>query len=615
MTPLHMVSGGVPDGPLDELATAGELEVVDLHFARLLRRLGGGGDADPIALSGALVSRERSRGHPCVALRAWAGRPLADEATESPLLPSLGAWEAALKGSALVGDGSAVTPLVLASGRLYLYRYWKAERQVAERIRTRAALAGSAPDPASLATLFARLFPPRETASPDLQAVAAGCALHAPLTLISGGPGTGKTTTVTKILGLALQAAPGLRIALAAPTGKAAARLTESVAEGVAGLSLDRLVDEQLTGPAQTIHRLLRHSPPQGSFRYNAQRPLPCDLLVVDEASMIDLLMMDALLAAVPVDATLVLVGDKDQLASVEAGFVFGDICEAASGSAGYSRPFAEFYAALSGMDLPVDPKTTILGDRLIELRTSYRFQGRPGIERIAAAIREGNAEATLEVLASSAFDHVQRIDHPEDAEAIVDLVEPELTSFLAAPDPAEALARLERFRVLCVTNRGRYGVDSLNRAFDRRIETLGRGVSGRWYHGRPVIISANDYVVELFNGDVGVCLADRHGQKSAWFRAAGGAPRSVALGRLPEHATAWALTVHKSQGSEFDRVVVVLPEQPSALLTRELIYTAATRARESVVFVGPAHLLSTAVNRRAERTSGLRDLLSQRSS
>jgi exodeoxyribonuclease V alpha subunit len=230
----------------------------------------------------------------------------------------------------------------------------------------------------------------------------------------------------------------------------------------------------------------------------------------------------------------------------------------------------------------------------------------------LSAAIRDGSAGETLAVLEDTALDDVARLEHPKTADGIVGLVEAELESLLESESPDEALSRLERFRVLCVTHRGPYGVDSVNRAFDRRVEARGAQAWGRWYHGRPVIVTVNDYVTGLFNGDVGVCLADAELGYAVWFRLADGSLRKFPPARLPEHKTAWALTVHKSQGSEFDRVVVVLPEQDSALLTRELVYTAATRARSEVVFVGPAGSIATAVGRRADRTSGLAELLSQ---
>jgi exodeoxyribonuclease V alpha subunit len=300
----------------------------------------------------------------------------------------------------------------------------------------------------------------------------------------------------------------------------------------------------------------------------------------------------------------------------VEAGFVFGDICEAAGRRTGYSRAFADFYGALAGVALPVALPVAqtdeSLADRLVELKTSYRFEGRPGISRLSAAIRDGNAGETLAVLEDEALADVARLEHPKAADGIVALVEAELESLLGSTTPDEALSRLERFRVLCVTHRGPYGVDNVNRAFDRRVEARGAQAWGRWYHGRPVIVTVNDYVTGLFNGDVGVCLADAELGYAVWFRLADGSTRKLPPARLPEYRTAWALTVHKSQGSEFDRVVVVLPEQDSVLLTRELVYTAATRARSEVVFAGPAGSIATAVGRRADRTSGLAELLSQ---
>jgi exodeoxyribonuclease V alpha subunit len=381
---------------------------------------------------------------------------------------------------------------------------------------------------------------------------------------------------------------PNLRIDLAAPTGKAAARLTESIRTQAANLPVEPALRSRLESlEARTIHRLLGYGGRRGGFRYDATRPLPCDVVIVDEASMIDLLLMDSLLSAIPAHARLVLVGDKDQLASVEAGFVFGDLCESAR-----------------------DATASPLHQVAVELKKNWRFHDQPGIQSLAAAVRDGDAAAAARVLADPSSPNATRIDTPANANELARLLSREIDSVIDARSPEAALTALADFRLLCATNRGPYGVETLNRVIERELRDRGRIESGEWYRGRPILVTDNDYTVDLFNGDVGVCFSETDDRLRVWFPASGGGLRALSPAQLPAHETAWAMTVHKSQGSEFARVVVVLPERDSPLLTRELVYTAVTRGRRQVTLVGSTDTLSAAMARTAHRTSGLRELL-----
>jgi exodeoxyribonuclease V alpha subunit len=375
-------------------------------------------------------------------------------------------------------------------------------------------------------------------------------------------------------------------------------------------------------------------------------------VLVVDEASMIDLVLMEALLAALSPHARLALVGDKDQLASVEAGFVFGDLCEAAGGADERSAEARAYYRALSAHDLESSGDAAVSGDgsdtkersgeraeenvghggravvlpgpapgaaagtmlaRLadvaVELEVAWRFRDRPGIGALAAAVRVGDVERTLAVLADDALAEVRREDLPAGPHEVVAAISDALEAVVSAERVEDALARLANVRILCATNRGPSGVETLNRAVERRLADLGHSTAQPWYRGRPVLVTANDYASDLFNGDVGMCFPDDEGAAAVWFAGARGL-RAVAPAKLPPRETAWAMTVHKSQGSEFERVMVVLPARDSPLLTRELIYTAVTRARADVTVLADPDVLRAAVERRAERVSGLRDLL-----
>jgi len=618
---------------------AAQLEPIDRCFGDLLRRRArAAGEslqaAELLAISGALLSRQRGHGHSCLHLAAWAERPFPGEAKAPfPTLPGLSAWSRDLSPSSLVGDGKHPTPMVLDdAGRLYLYRYWQAEQRLAQSLEQRLeqSLGAGGDHPFKselLAASFRRLFPPPADGAPDWQAVAAAAALVNSVLLVSGGPGTGKTTTISRILALELEARPDLHIALAAPTGKAAARLGESIAEQLAELEISEELRQRLPQRASTLHRLLGYQGSRERFHYRENHPLTCDLLVIDEASMVDLLMMDAVLSALPPTSRLILLGDRDQLASVDTGFVFGDLCTAAHLN-GFTSGFGKFYKQLSGQVLPSDSlpsASSCLGrlDLAVELRKNYRFQHQPGIGQFAAAIRQQDTEGALRVLHDPAFPDVRRRPLETKNSALLELLDAYLESCLAANDAEEAFALLSRFRVLCPTRRGRHGVEGINLLVEeeiaRRLDARPQPTSSAddladprldpWYRGRPVLITTNDYQVGLFNGDLGVCWP-AEGRRRVWFPTPEGTLKALPPARLPEHETAWAMTVHKSQGSELEEVVLVLPEKDSPLLSRELLYTAVTRARKQVWVVGASESLAAAIERRNRRRSGLAEAL-----
>ncbi len=589
----------------DAIAESGALEPIDLHFARLLRRLADRGSADVVALTAALLSRQRCRGHSCVDPGDWAGRPFpAEVGAALPPLPDLASWQRALERSTLVSDGDKPTPLVRdAAGRLYLSRYWHAEQRLARHLRERLESAPPAACAQAFSSLFRQLFGEPEKASTDPQALAAATALASRVTLISGGPGTGKTTTVGRMLALLLTADPELRIALAAPTGKAAARLGEAVAEQVEQLPIDDRLRALLPSTASTIHRLLGYQPRRDRFRHHARRPLALDVLVIDEVSMVDLLLMDATISALPPGARVVLLGDKDQLTSVETGSVFGDLCAAA----GLDRTTSHDRATQGSSDRATRASPLLRG-ATVELVTSYRFRDQPGIGELAVAVRQGDAGRTIAVLDDARRGEVSRLEPPDDADSVLAPVKGLIDSYLAAASPAEALERLGRFRVLCARRRGSWGVERMNAAVERHLAAAGHQVTEGFYPARPILITANDYSSRLFNGDLGICWRD--GRLWAFFPGTGAEPRRLPLARLPAHETAWAMTVHKAQGSEFDRVLLVLGGTDSRATSRELLYTGATRARRSVVVVGTTEVIRGAVARRSRRVSGLADAL-----
>lgn len=537
---------------------ATNFSALDRQFGDFLQRLARGAAVE-VRLAAMSASRARAEGHICV--------PLAQIAALEGA-PSAAALEKDLRSSGVVGAADDFTPLVLdRENRLYLRRYWEYEQHLAQAIRSRAA-SGSMK---------------KEKKESDLQKVAATRAVANNFTVITGGPGTGKTRTVMDILAL-LQKQPGgenLRIALAAPTGKAAARLTESV----------RAVNQTLE--ATTIHRLLGYLPGSPYFRHDTARPLGADVVIVDEASMIDLALMAKLVAAVRPDARLILLGDRDQLASVEAGSVLADICAAAAEAA------------------PNDP----LRGAVVALQKNYRFAPSGGIFRVSSAVNAGEAETALAAFAAGSEASWQPL--PSVAKLADTLRERVVAAFrpsLETDNPDSALAQLQHFRILCAVRHGPFGVENLNALAEEILAGAGLLVPrpGGFYRGQPLTITENNYNLGLYNGDSGIILpdADDGGELRAFFLSAEGKLRRFLPARLPRHETAFAMTVHKSQGSEFGRVLLILPEADSPLLTRELLYTGLTRAREQVEIWAPEAILRAAISRRVVRASGLRDAL-----
>lgn len=591
---------------LASLDAAGWFSALDVAFARALGRLAG--DDDPLlALGAAEASRAVAAGHVCADLAQLGGRPVPlDDPGADLHWPAAATWRKSLAASTAVGDGGAPTPLVLdEASRLYLHRYWRYERDLADALLARAA-ASSAEGAEGLDADIIRLFPaPADPAlDPDGrgtagQRAAARAAFTGRFTAISGGPGTGKTTTVARMLALLAERALAAgaeppRVALLAPTGKAAARLADSIRaalgpDGPGSIATSQAIRDALPREASTIHRALHRSAGSGGFRHDVANPLAADVVVVDETSMADLALLARLVAAVPPAARLILLGDRDQLASVEAGAVFGDICGGPRAHAGE--------AGLAGC-------VTHLGH-------SFRFGA--GIRELAAAINAGDPARALSTLDDPAFPAVSLIEATDDREQsarAVTLAAAGFAGLFDAADPAARLAALGRFRLLTAHRRGFNGAQRLNREVERAPALRhGSRPGAEWYAGRPVMITRSDHDLGLFNGDTGVAARDGNGRMGVTFPGPDGT-RWVPSGRLPECETAYAVTVHKAQGSEFDEVLVVLPLGPSPVLTRELLYTAVTRARSKVAICASREAVRRAVATPIRRSSGLRDAL-----
>ena len=594
------------------------IRALDLQFAHMLAD-----DGQPaLMLAAACVSAEAGEGHVCLPLdhlrdgQLFAGRQpeLSAEIWQAAGQPE--AWQPLLLQSHAVSDGSKPTPLVVAQQRLYLHRMWRGEGHVARFIANEQAV--PAFNDADLQQILNELFGDRPD---DWQKIAAAVAITRHISVISGGPGTGKTTTVAKLLAALIRLSQRkLRIRLAAPTGKAAARLTESLGKALQALTLSEEERHAFPEEATTLHRLLGAQPNSQRLRYHAGNPLHLDVLVVDEASMVDLPMMANLIAALPQHARVIFLGDRDQLASVEAGAVLGDICRCAE--AGYSTARARQLAQLTGCQLDGADGADMpnVRDSICLLRKSYRFDARSGIGQLAQAVNAGDAKAADKVFGAG-FADICRSDLSS-AEHYQQLLEQgiagyeEYLTLLQRNAEAEAvLAAFARYRLLCALREGPFGVAGLNERIERQLLKQRRirrpQAQSRWYVGRPVMIARNDSALGLFNGDIGVAMNDASGVLKVFFPLPDGSIKAVQPSRLPPHDTAWAMTVHKSQGSEFEHTALVLPNHYLPVLTRELVYTAITRARSQLTLYTDRQIFARAVAVRTQRRSGLVERLS----
>lgn len=601
---------------LQVAVASGALRAVDLHFGRRIAALAGGDDPH-LLLAGALASQRLGAGDVCVDLTQCQDFPLFQ--TQMPggglAAPEPRTWMEALRRSPVVGQPGDRAPLILDdAGRLYLGRYWYFEQVLAAALAARTGRWAVDVDRDRLRQGLAELFPKSRIEGTDQgtdwQQVAAAVALLRPFCVISGGPGTGKTRTVTSILALLVQQANGeaLRIVLAAPTGKAAARLTESIRAQKSNLTLASEQAARIPDEAQTLHRLLGFRPGRVNPRHGPDNPLHLDVLVVDEASMVDLPLMARLLAALPEHARLILLGDKDQLASVEAGMVLGDICGRGAKPA-YSSALCAAVQDVTGAALASTAKAApAIAEHIVVLEKSWRFREQSGIGALARAVNAGKVDDARSILGEGHPDVEQLASDPSSLTPfILERVVPAHRKVMAAPTPEQALAALNAMRVLCAVREGPYGVHALNRVIEQALVKAGlirRG--GDMYAGRPVMVTVNDHAQRLYNGDVGLVLPDpERGDLRVFLETAEGI-RRILPSRLPPHETVYAMTVHKSQGSEFDKVLLILPDVDSRVITRELLYTGITRAKSKVTLRASGKRFTQAIERPVRRSTGL---------
>lgn len=595
---------------LKQACERGEIRLLDLHIGLFLEKLAcPGRKNNELLLAGTLVSAAVGNGHVCQPLDRAAELSLQ---IDPSLIPEQDSWRNKLLATPVVGRPGETAPLILDEhNRLYLYRYYQYEEQIARDLLARATtIAEVADQPAG--KLLAQLFPARN--GTNWQQLAAALALLKRLVVISGGPGTGKTHTVARILAL-VQAlnknSKPLRVGLAAPTGKAAARLEESLRN--AGQAMPSELTCNMPEQAQTLHRLLGFRPGADDFRYNATHPLHLDLLVVDEASMVDVELMAALLQALPPQARLILLGDRNQLASVEAGSLFADLCGAADPA--WSAPLCERLRQLTGEGaLPQATTPPVMADSVVLLRDSYRFQEASGIGSLAAAVNSGSVIQVDSVLAeASEFPDLQVccLTGANREQWLRKQIIQGFHGMVTASTVEEAHKAMQQFRILCAVRRGPAGIEGINTLAEQVLRRAGLiDADTDRYQGKPIIIRRNQYDMQLFNGDTGILWKTGDGQLRAWFMRPDNRLYPVSPARLPDHDTAYAITIHKAQGSEFDQVLLLLPEEKSRVLSRELIYTGITRARSSLILCSDPEILATAVRQRTRRYSGLSERL-----
>jgi len=591
--------------------------------------------SDLVLWAGALVSHQLGNGEVYLDLEKLCKQPeltLAipgDDALQSEIdealdgLSSLKAytleqWQTALSQSLLVESEHHNTPLVLDGNRLYLRRYWQYQQTLNTAIQERLQPVRDNL-PKALQKQLQALFP-GSPESPDWQKIACVLALRARFAIITGGPGTGKTTTLTKLLALLIELANeesnntrSLTVLLAAPTGKAAARVSESISKALGKLDIAESIKQHIPKKASTLHRLLGSRHDSRSYVHHRDNPLVADIVIVDEASMIDLEMMSSLLDALPEYAQLILLGDKDQLASVEAGSVMGDLCHGAENQAydEQTRAWIEQYADVTLSD-PVSPGSA-MNQQTIMLRYSHRFDEHSGIGQLAKAVNDGNATQAQDILNDPVkykdLSHFV-LSHPADKMLKHLVSENAGTSVDGKPEhrqgygyyldvinkkrptdntqyhqwARQVLEAFDTFQVLCALRQGPWGVAGLNQRIEQWLFPNQKPTL--WYEGRPVMITRNDYNLGLMNGDIGITLKDSNDKLRVAFPSDESGDevkiRWISPMRLPDVETAFAMTVHKSQGSEFNHVAMVLPETRSQVLTRELVYTGITRAKEN---------------------------------
>ena len=540
-------------------------EPIDQQLAALLTDVRDQQPDDGLAIAIKLLSHQMRQGDICLQLSSYAGLVI-----ESSRLPKLQTWLAILESNHAVGKPGSNKPLILSdTGKLYFQRYWQYEQQLIDELIRR-----SMTQIDKLVDCKDHVDTNRSLSEPQNHVVLQ--AANSAFSIITGGPGTGKTTTISGLIKILVKHDPTISIALAAPTGKAATRIQEAVAD----------FDSHLAAQIQvsTVHRLLGFVPGRVEFQHNAANRLPHDIVIIDEASMIDLALMCKLVNSIKSQARLVLLGDADQLDSVESGAVFGELCR--------------------------DIKNNRLGHCIHRLQYSYRFANYPGIGKLANAVNAGDHETAMQLLKSEHYPEISW--RPLEKKSLEQFLTQSIANqFKLKIEPYQHVQSMGEFQLLCAHRKGQWGVDGLNQYIETWLSAHHLIAGNKpLYHGKPVIITRNDYQLNLFNGDLGRLVKTEAGILKALFVKSESELREISPSRLTAYQTAWALTVHQSQGSEFDHVILVMPEKASPVLSQALIYTAITQAKKSIQIISKNDILKQAISLRNSRQTGISDRL-----
>lgn len=618
---------------LEQLRSKGTFTALDFHIARFFIQkvnLDDHKQSCRLAFLILWMSVEIRSGHVCIDLAQLSraqfdyrlGRDIAETIFEQLGHPKLTDWLQLCNqlGHDIIGNSQNLTPLILHENKLYFQRLWLYEKQVAQFFGLGQQLYISN-DKQKMIDIINNLFPDTHSGEIDWQKVAVVSALTRRIAIISGGPGTGKTTTISKLLVALVKIiqepdAKKIQIMATAPTGKAAARLTESLSNALSHLNLPSSIKNSLPTEAITLHRLLGARPNTNQYSYNEQNKLSIDVLLIDEASMVDLPMMAKVIAALPAHCRLILLGDKEQLSSVEAGAVFGDLCELYH--RGYSQPHVKMINELCAYQLTGKTEEVSLADCVCLLQKSYRFNNHSGIGQLANLIKAGEHQTVLKLLNNNQHIDViynTLINQQQYLKAIEYSVNHYRNYFLEiVKQPVNIkhiLNYFAQYRLLCALREGAFGVDGLNKVIEQTLENqqiIQRTRQQPWYVGRPIMILRNSFTLGLFNGDIGITLPDPDDASKlrVYFLLPNGEIKGFSPYRLPEHETVYAMTIHKSQGSEFDHISIVLPNEYSPILTRSLLYTAVTRAKQKVAIFSESTILTRTIQTKTQRQSGL---------
>jgi exodeoxyribonuclease V alpha subunit len=590
---------------LEDLRKKEVISAVEVEFVRFLATVHSSVKGEVLWAASACIHAQRN-GHICLDFNKWDDKWLfGDKKSNIKITDSLKTeWLSGLKESPIVSNGNELQPLVLESERLYLHRFWSFEEELCHWLNQKSSPTHDVSDQAKK-IMQSLLAPSGDLFETNWQHVAVQLSFLKDLVIISGGPGTGKTFTVLNIIAAHVLAhsteGEEYRIALAAPTGKAARRLDESIEAGKANLPEHIQAEFNLTGSAQTVHKLLGSDFRGSSFSFNEENLLPYDLVVIDEASMLDIHMWVHLIRAIGANTKLVILGDKDQLASVEAGSILGDICR---GDNLFSRTIADSLSRIQNVSVPIADDKPTLNDCILFLKKSYRFGEHSGIQKFAAAVNDSNPDLAIEILQDSSYKDLGWMKpSSENMESVIKEYAVNHHAEFSVIREEKRLPASNQKRILCALRRGPFGVEQINSTAEKLIKrNLGLLAGKIWFEGRIVMATRNDSIIRVKNGDIGLYSDSK---ESIQFEGKEG--QMISANRLKDYEPAFAITIHKSQGSEFNDVAIILSNQVNSVLSKEILYTAVTRARENTLIIVSEEVLRKTIERSVSRTSGLR--------